>query len=90
MLDALGNVSVINMIKHYQHIMVNVSGIFIIKHHECVMNMLVTVFVMLAVKCCQYVMDKMVNGLIMLSITMIFSMLLEANNVAISRRQRMH
>ena len=89
-LHALGNVSVINTFKHSQHIMVNVSGIVISKHHECMMDMLVTVFVILAVKCSQYVMDVMMNGFIMVSITTHMSRPLEANYVAISRWQRMH
>ena len=68
--------TVINMIKHYQHIMVNPSCIFFIKHHECMMNILVNVPVIIAIKCSQHVMDMMVHGLIMILIT-----------INISRRQ---
>ena len=77
--------------------MVNVSCMFIIKHHECIMNMLVSVSVITAMKCSQNVMDMMVNGFIMVSINMnmpkrqpLQGRPVEANNVAISRRQTMH
>ena len=97
MLDAIENVSVINVIKHYQHIMMNVTSIFIIKHHECTMNLLLNVSVMIAIKCFQYVINMIVNGLIMVSITInmwkrqpLHKNPLGANNVAISRRQPMH